>query len=719
MAVQMDTGGKDDVKTQFSTREGIYRLMTLSEYSRPSRGGYPNNQGSSGAQVRVSFVTMPDPSGNGDKICFNYGKELYVYVYKGIKKAVDQNKPIDKKMYKGTNPTCHDFNSVTMTTDSVSLLIGFSTGQIQLIDPMKKELSKLFNEDRLIDKTKVTCIHWVPGSTNLFLVSHASGQLYVYNEELMCGTTPPNYQPFKQGDGYAIHTCKTKSTRNPLYRWVIGNEGCCINEFAFSPCGTNLAVVSQDGFLRVFHYDTMELIGMARSYFGGFLCVCWSPDGRYIVVGGEDDLVTVWSFHERRVVARGQGHRSWVSVVAFDPFTTSFSEPDCHDFSGSDDESQQTIISRNTYERNFNKPLSNRNSTGSDCNNRVSTSAVGTCYRLGSVSQDTQICLWDITEDVLRQPLCLNKNRTSVLGSGNFTGSGTFVSGNGHKIGDGTSTSSDPVTTSKPSTIKTTINKVGLKSDSKISNISVNHADSNSKKVLNSKSNNVNISLSNSVSPTVTNCKDNGQTNTTTGTNEVQIGNNIHGSPSVSVSNTVTTVNSFTQRITTGLGFGDKKSDSSHKRNFSLGSKGASNSSDLKTNTVTLRTKNLTDVNKRDNDKVNTSNSMDKSSICDPLRLIGTPACPRFDECPVLEPLICKKIAQERLTTLVFREDCFVTACQEGIVYTWARPGSAGMPGGGGLNNTSTTITAAIGTSAGGSGGAGGVSGGNNSGTVV
>lgn len=83
----MDTGGKDDVKTQFSTREGIYRLMTLSEYSRPSRGGYQNSQGAGGTQVRVSFVTMPDPSGNGDKICFNYGKELYVYVYKGIKKV--------------------------------------------------------------------------------------------------------------------------------------------------------------------------------------------------------------------------------------------------------------------------------------------------------------------------------------------------------------------------------------------------------------------------------------------------------------------------------------------------------------------------------------------------------------------------------------------------------------------------------------------------------
>ena len=138
---------------------------------------------------------------------------------------------------------------------------------------------------------------------------------------------------YKQGDGYQIQTCKTKNIRNPIYRWLIGsygetgsnrNDDYCINEFAFSPCGSNLAVVSQDGFLRVFDYHNMELLGFARSYFGGFLCVCWSPDGRYVVVGGQDDLVTIWSFNEKRVLARGQGHKSWVSVVAFDPFMTAY-----------------------------------------------------------------------------------------------------------------------------------------------------------------------------------------------------------------------------------------------------------------------------------------------------------------------------------------------------------------------------------------------------------
>ena len=29
-----------------------------------------------------------------------------------------------------------------------------------------------------------------------------------------------------------------------------------------------------------------------KSYFGGLLCVTWSPDGRYIATGGEDDLIT-------------------------------------------------------------------------------------------------------------------------------------------------------------------------------------------------------------------------------------------------------------------------------------------------------------------------------------------------------------------------------------------------------------------------------------------
>lgn len=104
MAVQLDGGGKEDLKTQFVTREGTYKLMTLSEYSRPNRVGYTNSQGS--ASVRVSFVTLPDPAdptgaqGLGDRMCFNFGKELYVYVYRGVKKVSDRDAIVAATMTK-------------------------------------------------------------------------------------------------------------------------------------------------------------------------------------------------------------------------------------------------------------------------------------------------------------------------------------------------------------------------------------------------------------------------------------------------------------------------------------------------------------------------------------------------------------------------------------------------------------------------------------------
>ncbi|VDN30815.1 unnamed protein product [Gongylonema pulchrum] len=60
-------------------------------------------------------------------------------------------------------------------------------------------------------------------------------------------------------------------------------------------------------------------------------------------------------------------------------------------------------------------------------------------------------------------------------------------------------------------------------------------------------------------------------------------------------------------------------------------------------------------------------------------RLLGTPVCPRMDEVALIEPLVCKKIAHEKLTGLIFCEDCLVTACQEGFILTWARPGKAAI----------------------------------------
>ena len=98
------------------------------------------------------------------------------------------------------------------------------------------------------------------------------------------------------------------------------------------------------------------------SYYGGFLCVCWSPDGKYILTGGQDDLVSIWSLIERRLVARCPGHHSWVTSVVFDPWR---------------------------------------------CDDRN--------YRFGSVGEDRRLLLWDFNVGMLHRPKTVSLIVSSIL----------------------------------------------------------------------------------------------------------------------------------------------------------------------------------------------------------------------------------------------------------------------------------------------------------------
>ena len=86
MAGQMDVIPKEPVKTQFSSIDGCYKVLPQCEYSRPNRLNYNNTNVGTIPQMRVSFSDCYQMS-DSSKICFNYGREIYVYRYKGLKKV--------------------------------------------------------------------------------------------------------------------------------------------------------------------------------------------------------------------------------------------------------------------------------------------------------------------------------------------------------------------------------------------------------------------------------------------------------------------------------------------------------------------------------------------------------------------------------------------------------------------------------------------------------
>lgn len=236
-----------------------------------------------------------------------------------------KSEPMTKILFTKAHILCHDINSLTKHPSHIDVIMGSSAGDIIWYEPMSQKYARI-NKNGMINPTPVSKIKWLPGSENHFLAAHMDGTLVVYDkekedapfvsEEVVDEAISIDDEEQSLNITKSVNSANQKT--NPVACWKLSNQ--CLNDFAFSPDNRHLAVVGEDGYLRIIDYLQERLMDLYSSYYGGFTCVTWSPDGKYIVTGGQDDLVSIWSLAERRIVARCPGHDSWVTAVAFDPW---------------------------------------------------------------------------------------------------------------------------------------------------------------------------------------------------------------------------------------------------------------------------------------------------------------------------------------------------------------------------------------------------------------
>ena len=268
--------------------------------------------------------------------------------------------------------TSHDINQQIRSPNRLDVIIAFKSSDIVWLEAISMRYSRI-NKAGCINDAPITSIRWLPGSETLFITTHNDGTCTLFDitrddstsgswapistiswdidlsvegkeeeeqEILMAQSTAldKDQQDSSYLPSHSVHAWEPRSgilvTRpaatenetqrkvwmklNPVAHWRIARNKS-ITDMAFSPDHTKLALVSTDGSLRLINLLTESLEGTFQSYYGAMNRVIWSPDAKFLLTAGCDDLISIWT-NDGRLLSRCPGHQSFVTGIAFDPW---------------------------------------------------------------------------------------------------------------------------------------------------------------------------------------------------------------------------------------------------------------------------------------------------------------------------------------------------------------------------------------------------------------
>jgi WD40 repeat protein len=88
---------------------------------------------------------------------------------------------------------------------------------------------------------------------------------------------------------------------------------------AFSPDGRRLVGGGEDNTVKIWEVPSGRELHTLRGHSGDVWAAAFSPDGRWAASAGEDSTVKVWDSHTGTLIHSFRGHTGLVTNVAFTP----------------------------------------------------------------------------------------------------------------------------------------------------------------------------------------------------------------------------------------------------------------------------------------------------------------------------------------------------------------------------------------------------------------
>lgn len=174
--------------------------------------------------------------------------------------SATKSDPMTKILFTKAHMICHDVNPISKHSTHIDVVMGSSASDLIWYEPMSQKYARI-NKNGAINSSAVAKVKWIPGSENHFLAAHMDGTLVVYDKEkedapFVSEELVDEAISIEDDDHWTLVITKSVNSANqkanPVACWKISNQS--IPDFAFSPNSKHLAVVGDDGYLRVIDY---------------------------------------------------------------------------------------------------------------------------------------------------------------------------------------------------------------------------------------------------------------------------------------------------------------------------------------------------------------------------------------------------------------------------------------------------------------------------------